>query len=67
MHSLMHVLAAMTGSGDERGVPRGLLQALLRLYDQYVKADEARRKAGQDVTRSATTTALWGPWLWRVV
>ncbi len=66
-HTLAHFLERLTRPRGEggMGVPKALLQILIRLQEQYQEAAEKRRQRGDDRNREGQEQVYYGPWMWR--
>ncbi|MBW7886060.1 MAG: type III-A CRISPR-associated protein Cas10/Csm1 [Caldilineaceae bacterium] len=66
VHQLYHLLADMSGEGDEGGnAPKSVIRQLLQQYEHYSRVLRDRQKEGRDVNRQGQPQTVWGPWMWR--
>ncbi len=67
VHSLAHLLFRLTSPQDKggEGVPRALLQLLIRLRELHQETAERRARVGEDRNLAGTVQTYYGPWIWR--
>lgn len=49
---------------EDKGVPRGLLQRLTRLYLRYLQKEKEMKDRGEDKNQAGEEQVYWGPWHW---
>jgi CRISPR-associated protein Csm1 len=49
---------------EDKGVPRGLLQRLTRLYLRYLRKDKEMKDRGEGKNQAGEEQTYWGPWHW---
>lgn len=67
VHTLAHRLERLIRAKDRggAGVPKALLQMLIRLQEQHEETAKKRRRRGEERNLAGEEQGYYGPWMWR--